>query len=91
MTDVTETLPVPMAEPPKIRRVFGMPCALPSNKSGFWKDEVLPEEIMEELREEYFESRKSLMSQASQRKEAARKQAEEERRSAQRCTGRVSG
>jgi hypothetical protein len=37
-------------ELPEIRRMFGMCYAFPTNKSGFWKDEVLPEEVMAELR-----------------------------------------
>jgi hypothetical protein len=37
-------------EIPKIRRMFGLALAFPTNRSGFWKDEFLSEEEMAILR-----------------------------------------
>jgi ribosomal protein RSM22 (predicted rRNA methylase) len=39
-------------ELPAIRRCFGMYYAFPTTKSGLWKEETLPEEVMAELRRE---------------------------------------
>jgi hypothetical protein len=63
------------AEKPKIRRIFGMKCALPGNKSGFWKDEVLPEEVLDSLREEYSSTTRAASESRERRSEVAREQA----------------